>query len=365
VPHRDVPLAGTRGRSRGRTRTALTVVLAVVAVVVLAAAGLAAWRALTPTTPLQQAMELAPADATRFSWTDWDGVRRELDAGVGADSTAEEVDAFLAEAFAADLSSMSALGTSAGVMQEELGFSPATVSWELLAQSGAGAVEVLKVDDDVDLDAVAERLADHGWTEPEEEDGVWVGGADVLAGVGAQLTPELQHVALLADEGLVLTSDQAPFLEQVLAEDGAPDDLVDLAASLDEPLAAAVYDGAYACEHLAMAQADDDAQAEADQLVDAAGEVHPLTGFAMGMLPGGDVRAVMQVEDADDAAGDAEARARLAAGPAPGQGGEFADRFSVDRAGSEGREVVLDLRPVVGSYVLSDLTSGPVLFATC
>ena len=32
-------------------------------------------------------------------------------------------------------------------MQEELGFSPATVSWELLAQSGAGAVEVLKVDD--------------------------------------------------------------------------------------------------------------------------------------------------------------------------------------------------------------------------
>ena len=361
MPHRDVPRAGTRGRSRGRTRA----VLAVVVVLVVAVAGLVAWRALTPATPLQEAMELAPADATRFSWTDWDGVRRELDAGVGADSSAEEVDAFLAEAFAADLSSTSALGTSAGVMQEELGFSPATVSWELLAQSGAGAVEVLKVDDDVDLDAVADRLADLGWTEPDEEDGVWVGGPDVLAGVGSTLTPELQHVALLADQGLVLTSDQAPFLEQVLEGDGAPDDLADLAASLDEPLAAAVYDGAYACEHLAMAQADDDARAEADQLVEAAGEVHPLTGFAMGVLPGGDVRAVMQVEDADDAAGDAETRARLAAGPAPGQGGEFADRFSVERAGSEGREVVLDLRPVEGSYVLSDLTSGPVLFATC
>jgi len=37
----------------------------------------------------------------------------------------------------------------------------------------------------------------------------------------------------------------------------------------------------------------------------------------------------------------------------------------VERAGSEGREVVLDLHPVGGSYVLSDLTSGPVLFATC
>ncbi|NPC41251.1 hypothetical protein [Nocardioides sp. zg-1230] len=349
MPHRVVP----------------RVALAVAATLAVVAAGLVAWRSLTPATPLARAMELAPADATRFSWTDWEGVRRELGVDVDAGSSAGEVDAFLSEAFAADLSSMSALGTSAGVMQEELGFSPATVSWELLAQSGSGAVEVLGVDDAVDLDAVADRLAELGWTEPEEADGVWVGGPDVLAGTGSMLTPELQHVALLADEGLVLTSDQAPYLEEVLEADDGPEDLAELAGSLEEPLSAAVYDGAYACEHLAMSQADDDAQAEADQLVEAAGQVHPLTGFAMGVLPGGDVRAVMQVEDADDAPGDAEARARLAAGSAPGQGGEFTDRFSVERAGSEGREVVLDLRPAEGTYVLSDLTSGPVLFATC
>ncbi|WP_416954543.1 hypothetical protein ACNKF0_19905 [Nocardioides sp. T5] len=349
MPHRVVP----------------RLALAVVVVLALAAAGLVAWRALAPATPLARAMELAPDDATRFSWTDWEGVRRELGADVDAGSSAGQVDAFLSDAFAADLSSMSALGTSAGAMQDQLGFSPATVSWELFAQSGSGAVEVLGVDDGVDLDAVADRLADLGWTEPEEADGVWVGGPDVLAGTGAMLTPELQHVALLADEGLVLTSDQAPYLEAVLEGDDGPEDLAELAGSLEEPLTAAVYDGAYACEHLAMSQADDDAQAEADQLVEAAGDVHPLTGFAMGVLPGGAVRAVMQVEDADDAPGDAEARARLAAGPAPGQGGEFADRFSVERAGSEGREVVLDLRPSPGTYVLSDLTSGPVLFATC
>jgi hypothetical protein len=349
VPHRVVP----------------RVALAVVVVLALGAAGFVAWRALAPATPLARAMEQVPGDATRFAWTDWEGVRRELGADVDARSSAGDVDAFLSDAFAADLSSTSALVTSAGVMQEQLGFSPATVSWELLAQSGSGAVEVLGVDDDVDLDAVADRLAALGWTEPEEADGVWVGGPDVLAGTGSMLTPELQHVALLADEGLVLTSDQAPYLEEVLQGDDGPEGLVELAAALEEPLTATVYDGAYACEHLAMSQADDDAQAEADQLVEAAGEVHPLTGFAMGVLPGGDVRAVMQVEDADDAPGDAETRARLAAGPAPGQGGEFADRFSVERAGSEGREVVLDLRPAEGTYVLSDLTSGPVLFATC
>lgn len=349
-------------------RVVLRAGVAVAAVLALVVAGLLAWRVLHPDTPLARAMSLVPADTTRFSWTDWEGVRRELGADVDATSSAEEVDGFLTDAFDGDLTSMSALTTSAGVIQEELGLSPANISWELLAQSGTGAVEVLGADD-VDLDQVADRLRDRGWSEPEEEDGVWVGGPDVLAGIGSMLTPELQHFALLADEGVVLASDQAPYLEQVLEvvggdADGATD-LAEVVSRLDEPLAAAAYTGAYACEHLAMAQADGDAQAEADQLVEAAGGVHPLSGFAMGLLPGGDVRAVLQVEDADDAAADAEARARLAAGPAPGQGGDFPDRFSVEAAASEGREVVLDLRPVDGSYVLSDLTSGPVLFATC
>jgi hypothetical protein len=340
-------------------------VVALVAVLAVTVTGLVAWRLLTPTTALSRALEMAPAGTSRASWTDWAAVRRELGADVGARSSAEEVDAFLGKAFDRDLSSMSALGTSAGVLQEQLGLSPATLAWELLAQSSAGAVELLGVADDTDFDALAGRLAALGWTEPEEADGVWVGGPDVLSAAGPGLTPELQHFALLEDEHVVLASDQAPFLEQVLDQDDGADDLADLAAGLDEPVAAAVYDGAYACEELAMSQADDEAAAEGDQLVAAAGGVHPLSGFAMAVLGDGDVRAVMRVEDADDAPGDAEARATLAAGPAPGQGGDFTDRFTVEDAGSEGRDVVLDLRPVAGTYVLSDLTSGPVLFATC
>lgn len=343
-------------------------VVALVAVAAVVVAGLVAWRLLTPDTAMGRALSMAPAATSRASWTDWEGVRRELGADVDADSSAEEVDAFLADAFAEDLSAMSALGTSAGVMQTELGFSPATISWELLAQSPDGAVEMLGVDDEVSFDEVADRLAELGWTEPEDDDGVWVGGPDVLSGAGP-LTPELQHFALLADRHVILASDQAPYLEQVLkvvhGDADAADGLADLASGLEEPVAAAVYDGAYACERLAMSQADDDAQAEADQLVEAAGGVHPLTGFAMGLLAGGDLRAVMQVEDADDAPDDADARAQLAAGPAPGQGGDFSDRFTVTDAGSQGREITLDLRPQDGEYVLSDLTSGPVLFATC
>lgn len=348
------------------SRRALVTLAAVVAVVVT---GLVAWRLRTPPTPIEGALAMVPADTSRASWTDWTGVRRELDADLDADSSPQAVDAFMSAAFADDLSAMSALGTSAAVMQPELGFSPATISWELLAQSPGGAVEVIGVDDATDLGGIAERLSALGWTEPEESDGVWVGGPDVLSGVGGGLTPELQHFVLLADRGIILASDQAPYLEQVMevvhGDADAADDLAELAAGLGEPLAAAVYDGAYACEHLAMAQADDDARTEAEQLVESAGGVHPLTGFAMGLLDDASLRAVMQVEDPDDAPGDADARAQLATGPAPGQGGDFSDRFSLEDASSEGRTITLELRPRDGAYVLSDLTSGPVLFATC
>lgn len=342
--------------------------VALVAASVVAVAAVVVLRLLGPGTELARALAMAPAATTRASWTDWAAVRRELDADVGPASSAEEVDDFLAEAFEDDLSSMSALVTSGAVMQETLGFSPASISWELLAQSSDGAVEIIALGEEVDTDAVTARLREGGWREPDEDDGVWVGGPDVLTGTGAGLTPELQHVALLGDD-LLLASDQVPYLERALESARGDADgahlLAELTETLDRPLAAAAYTGSYACEHLAMAQADGDAQAEAEQLVEGAGGVHPLSGFTMGVLPGGDVRAVLQVEDADDAPGDAEARAELASGPAPGQGGDFSARFTVESAASQGRAVVLDLRPVDGSYVLSDLTSGPVLFATC
>ena len=335
----------------------------------LVAGAFAAWRLTTPETPLAQALSMTPADAERVSWTDWDAVRRELGAGLDADSSAEDVRSFLDEAFSADLSSMSALVSSAPVLQQQFGFSPATLEWELFAQSPDGAVELMRVSDEVSLAGVVDRLEALGFEAPAEDDGVWIGGPDVLAGIDSSLTPELQHVAILAGEHLVISSDQAPFLERAIAvaqgDDDAADDLADLTEDLGEATAAAIYDGAHACEKLAMSQADDDAQAEADQLVAAAGGVHPLAGFAMARLVDGDIRVVMQVEDEDDAASDADARAALAAGPAPGQGGSFTDRFAVDRAAAQGRAVILDLRPGDGGYVLSDLTSGPVLFATC
>ncbi|WP_028644613.1 hypothetical protein [Nocardioides sp. URHA0020] len=346
------------------------VVAAVVGLALLAAlavVGVGWWRD-RDTTAFEQAASYAPADAERLSWTDWAAVRERTGARLGADSSADEVQSFLDRAFDRDLTSTSALVQSAPVLQSSFGFSPASVDWELFSQSTQGAVVILKLSDGSRTDEIGDDLAAVGFTRPSKDQGVWVGGESLLPGIGDDLTPELQYVALDADAGLVLTSDRAGYLQQVL--DGLGDD--DLSAPLrsvvrasGEPLSAAAYDGDRACSALAMSQADADDRATADRLVEEAGTVDPLRALAMSVQPGGGVRVVMAFADDDQARTNATSRAALAAGPAPGQGGDFGDRFAVRSTTADGDLVRLDLEPRAGAYVLSDLSSGPVLFATC
>jgi hypothetical protein len=166
-----------------------------------------------------------------------------------------------------------------------------------------------------------------------------------------------------------LASDQQAYVETARSAatgDGASVEGLDgVVDALGDPLAAAVYSGDYACGALAMAHADADDQADAAELVAEAGTVDPYRAFAMGERAGGGVRVAMEFADDDQAKANADSRAALASGPAVGQGGDFADRFTLDSARAEGTIVTLDLDPLEGQYVLSDLSSGPVLFATC
>ncbi len=321
------------------------------------------WRTEHGTT-FEKAVALAPAGTERISWVDWRVVRRELGSGVSSASSPDELAGFLDDAFERDLSSTSALGQSAVAMQARFGISPASVDWEMFAQSSDGAVEVLKVPESFDFDAFADRLADLGFTEPKSHDQVWEGGGDLLARIDPTLTPELQHFALDKGERLIRTSDTVSYLETALAADRT-DDLDGVVSETGSPLAASVYAGDYACSQLTMSQADETDQAQGDALIAAAGEVSPLTGFAMSVQLDGDLRVALSFETDEQARANADSRALLASGPAPGQGGSFTDRFAVVATRATGRVVVLDLAPADGAYVLSDLSSGPVLFATC
>lgn len=350
-------------------RRGVVVVASAVGVVALVAALLAGvrWWQERDRTPIEQATAYAPADAERLTWTDWAGIRERLDADVDAASSGGEVEDFLDDAFERDLSSGSALVGSAPVLQRHFGFSPATLEWELFSQSSAGAVVVLRVPD-ADLDDVAADLAELGYAEPADEDGVWEGGPDLLPEIGAGLTPELQYVALVADEQLVLTSDRADYLEEVIAglgEGSLPEPVTDAVEASGSPLSAVVYDGDHACSALAMSRADREDQEAAERLVAEAGGVDPVAAYAMSAQPDGEVRVALAFAGSEQARANADARAALASGPAPGQGGAFTDRFAVESATADGDVVTLELTPVEGAYVLSDLSSGPVLFATC
>jgi hypothetical protein len=85
----------------------------------------------------------------------------------------------------------------------------------------------------------------------------------------------------------------------------------------------------------------------------------------MSVQPDRQVRVLMAFETDDQARTNADTRSTLASGPAPGQGGDFGDRFSVKSVTADGKLVRMDLVPHQGQYVLSDLGSGPLLFATC
>ena len=345
------------------------IIAACVLALVVAAGGYVWWRH-DDRTPFAWAVDHAPAGAQRLSWTDWAAVRADEHAtGLSQRSSDAALRAFLDRAYDDDLSSTSALVTSAPVLQERFGFSPASADWELFSQTYQGSVVMVHLPSSIDLDAIADHLRDLGYTEPATTDGVWEGGEDLLAQISPGLSGELQYVALDAADSLVLTSDSSAFLGIAMdavhghsSGDVGLDGVVDNAG---EPVSSAVYSGDYACGALAMAHAGAADQAQARQLVAAAGEVNPYSAFAMSDEPDGSVRVAFEFDGGETAKVNADSRATLARGPAPGQGGTFGDRFRVVSVTAHGSLVVMRLAPRADASVLSDLSTGPLLFATC
>ena len=346
---------------------------AVVVVVVLGAAVFAGvrWWLDSQRTDVERAMAMAPDVAQRVSWTDWAGVREELDVSLGEEPSSSDVTELVDRGFEADLTSTSALVDSAPVMQVRLGFSPATIDWELFAQSEAAATITMRLPESADFDDLGDRLGRLGYTEPSSSTGVWKATPELMSEIGP-LTPELTFIALDADARVVVSSDTFEGAEAAAdaarEEEGPEGGLGDVVNSISddgEPLSGAFYTGHQVCGALSMGQADSIDQDQAAKLLAAAGDINPLTGFAMTKEKSGDLLVAMAFETEDQARTNADTRAVLAAGPAPGQGGDFTDRFTLGPVTADGKVVTMELKPVAGNYVLSDLSNGPLLFATC
>ena len=315
---------------------------------------------------LARAVAMAPKDTERFSWTDWAGVRRELGSHVSAASPNDDVADFLSQGFDADLTSNSALVESAPIMQAQYGVSVASADWELLAQGEHAALLLIGVPESLDLGGIEDNLEALGYVRPDDSAGVWTGGPDTLARIG-QVTQELAFASFDSGRRVLAFSDEAETLETWRDDQrGTSDDgLSAVTDHVEGALSASLYTGDYACVALSMTQADDADRTRAAELIDQAGDVNPLRGFAIAALRGGDVRVAMSFESEAQARTNADTRAKLASGPAPGQGGAFSDRYELGPVEADGDVVTLDLDPLPQSYAFSDLANGPLLFATC
>ena len=205
--------------------------------------------------------------------------------GLGSDPSDSRIENFVDKAYDHDYTAASSIDSAAVAMHKIFGFGPVNAQWEAYAQGKKGATMVLKVADGADFDTLADNLRTAGYQQPKDDDGVWDGGTDLVAGLDPSLSPEVQYVALLEDQGLVVTSDQRGYAAEaasVAAGDGSSaaskDGVTDLADPLGEPANALVWTGDFACDDLAMSQADQDDQAQAKRLVSQGGRRDPALG---------------------------------------------------------------------------------------
>src|SRR5688572_17211703 len=140
-----------------KRKSLFTLGVVAVALALIAAAVVVGIRLLLDSrrTDLERAIAMAPADSDQLSWTDWTGVRAELNIDPGTTPDADDLAELLDRGFEADLTQTTALGDSAEVLQEIYGFSPATIDWELFSQSEDGAAVMVHLPESTDFDALA------------------------------------------------------------------------------------------------------------------------------------------------------------------------------------------------------------------
>lgn len=325
-------------------------------------------------TDLSRALDVVPEQTQRLYFTDWAEVRRVLEIDDDVIPTASSITAMVERAYETDFSAVSSIETAAVALEENFGFSPATIQWEAYSQEPGGAAMVVKMPDGFDFEKVEGNLDDLGFTAPKEETGVWAGGIDLVAAIDPTITPMLQYVAILADKGLIVTSDQEPYAEKVaavaLGEDPSLADVQvvrEVVKPIEGPVAAEVWTRDFACSDLSMSKTENAGdQNEADALIAQAGEITPLTGLVMA-LDAERTFAVSQLfENTDAAKKNLPTRAKLAVGPAPGRGGSFSDDLRLISSETQGASVQLRFEPRADTgFLLSALDTGPVLFATC
>ena len=350
----------------------------VIAVTVLLAAVLggvvAARSAPDARPPALSALDTMPADVETANVTDWQRVRDLLDVEPSDPGSLARV---ATRGFSTDLTSVSALADDAAVMADRYGWSIAATDWEAFGQSRDGQAVVVSLGavDPADVVNGLERL---GYTAPaddREAGGVWSGSSDLVASIAPRLTPLLGNVAVLADDGLVVLSDDPDYAAHTVeVASGEADSITDDAAvaAVATQLAGnpvmVVHRGERGCDATSLRTASRIDKAVAARLVGQGPALvaYDALGFGLSVGAGSELDVVMRFPDDKAAAVQRPVRLALTSGDAPAQGGTWEERFSAVEATLDGPDLVLRLSSDDrGARLLSDLGTGGLLFASC
>lgn len=330
--------------------------------------GVVAEERLTPEAGATEIARLAPSDVASIDVTDWSALRERL--GTGGDDLVEQ-------AAARDLATRSTLVSSGEVVADELGWSPATVRWEALVQTTAGAALLLGLPESDST--TRERMRDLGYVQDGDD---WtIELADLRAG-GVSTPETFQHVRLLGDGVLVASSEVAAVELMGEVADGSSPSLTDDPSGLRTWVQASDLDaftlqsGSAGCASTDPAESGPDIAAQAAVAVEGAGVLQQYRWLLRGLGAGDpdDARADDRADDRFEvamafdsgpvAASQAEVRSRLATGPFIGQTGTVEESIALTRHAVDGSVAVLEFDRQDGAASLMSFI-GPLVLASC
>lgn len=356
-----------------------TVIVVGVLVLIGAAVGGARWWNDTHPTGIEGAIAALPASATTMQFTDWSQVRIQLRVLQGQEvkSMGNWLDTSTYDPNSPSAVALSTLSATsiinnpddAANMQKQFGVSPANLQWEAYGSLPNGGVEVLSTNATVDLAAVRAKLAKAGYVQAES--GMWS-----LAD-GSALLPDFTNIALFPDQHLMLASASSAALTATMqsvegktAHLNSVTSLGNLVGNLGQPIAADVWVRDSVCgdtkiSYSAQGYPDPSVQQQISTAINQAGGLTPLNGFALTLNTDSTVTAAAQFDSNAAAQRDLKPRTALASGPTYVSSDNYAQEFSILSADTKNATILLNLQPVEGDAILSQLVQGAIIFASC
>jgi hypothetical protein len=287
---------------------------------------------------LDDALEVVPASLSEVRFVDRAAMLERLDVEeLGSDPSDEELKDYIEAS--REFPAYTGLDQYLVVMLEDAPFSAQDIDWEVAGYDADGGFgQVWRMDDDLDLDDVADDLVDAGYQEEDSSDGRSLSIDLNDVGEDEQYFVTMQSLTILPDDHLIVTGPLTDDFVEVISDDADSavdkDSFEELADGTDDAEFAALGRDDLACLGTRVT-------AEGAEELEGLGHPEQTGFFVHG--DDGETRSVLLFDDDQAAEDDAEEREDyLAGGTDPVSGQPFAE-IAESEVDTDGPRVQVDL----------------------